>query len=371
MFCFKGFEGIADYPNARILIIDDNEDNLLCYKRFLTEAGYSHISLIQNPFEAESAFQEFKPDLMLVDYRMPPVDGIYVVERIRHQELESRYVPVIMVTSTSDAKVKDRALSTGINDYIQLEESWDELMIRIRNALRIAELHTHLRKENSILELMVKLRTEELTRAHEDVLTRLARAAEFRDDQTGGHASRVGIYSAKIARAMGLPRGFENDIRTAAPLHDLGKIGISDSLLQKQGPLTDKDYEALKRHSSIGESILRGSNCQIIELAREIAFTHHERWDGKGYPRGLSGLSIPLSGRIVAVADAFDAMTTDRCYCKATTEFNALKELRKCSGSQFDPTVVAAFEGAMNKPRVPRKSKMTFDGSCSFQVVQG
>jgi putative two-component system response regulator len=200
-----------------------------------------------------------------------------------------------------------------------------------------------LQRHNERLEETVRLRTLQIHQAHRDALAKLAIASEFRDDDTGEHTKRVGSIAAQIARIMGLPKSFVDDIRVAAPLHDVGKIGIPDVILQKPSALTAEEYARVREHAKIGEQILRGADEPIVEMACDVALTHHERWDGGGYPAGLAGEDIPISGRIVAVADAFDAMTNDRHYRKAISVEMAVVELKACSGSHFDPTVVEAF----------------------------
>ncbi len=285
-----------------------------------------------------------KPDLILLDLHMPHVDGFAFLERIKPLIGEGDYLPILVLTADITQEAKKRALSLGAKDFLTKPFDTTEVLLRVRNLLETRALHLQQADENMRLEHKVRERTQDLEEARIEILARLARAAEFRDDITGKHTHRVGELAARLATGIGLPREEVEMIRLAAPLHDVGKIGISDNILLKPGPLTTDEFEVMKTHTTIGAEILSGSQVPLLILAREIAFTHHEQWDGRGYPPGLREHAIPLPGRIVAVADACDSMTNDRPYRKALPVQEALETLRRGAGGQWDNSVVEAFE---------------------------
>ncbi|MGH2371927.1 MAG: HD domain-containing phosphohydrolase, partial [bacterium] len=236
-----------------------------------------------------------------------------------------------------------RALAGGAKDFLTKPVDATEVVLRIRNLLETRMLHLQLQDQNEILEEKVLDRTRELEQAQIEILERLALAAEYRDDDTGQHTYRVGETSGHIARALVLPDAQVELIRRAAPLHDVGKIGIPDNILLKPGKLTPDEFEVMKTHTTIGVRILSGSKFPLLQLAREIALAHHERWDGAGFPEGLTGEAIPLEARIVAVADAYDAMTSNRPYRKALSREEAWGILWDGAGTQWDEHIVEAF----------------------------
>lgn len=328
---------------AKLFVLDDTDDNLVLLKKALNRAGYSQVVTLSNPLEAVDAFKRERPDMVLLDYRMPPVDGFYVLKKIREVETSPIPVPAIMLTAGASEEVKQRALQAGFSDFLSKDFDYTELILRIRNALNAYTLNKQLLRNNEELEEMVRIRTHQIRQAHRDTLSKLAIAAEFRDDATGEHTRRVGNLSARIAEVMGLSASFVEEIRMAATLHDVGKIGVPDAILLKPAALTECEYEKVREHPLIGERILRGSDEPMMHMACEVALTHHERWDGRGYPYGLIAEEIPIAGRIVAVADAYDAMTNDRHYRAASPPEKALLEIKACSGRQFDPSVVEAL----------------------------
>lgn len=340
---------LEELRTARILLIDDDEDNLDLLEMLLRQAGARDVRTLSDPLQAGEVYDEFMPDLVILDLRMPPVDGFYVLKKFRELDSESRFrfVPVIMLTGDASATAKQRALEEGVSDFLSKNYDETELLLRVRNVLRTRQLYRQVQKQKNWLEETVRIRTRQLFAARREVLERLALASEFRDDQTGEHTRRVGQLSAQIAQRMGEESTFVESIGAAALLHDLGKIGIPDNILLKMGPLTPEEYELMKQHTVIGASILAECYEPVMRMAQEIALTHHERWDGSGYPNGLAGEAIPVSGRIVAVADAYDAMTNDRPYRRASSIDQAAREIVACMGRQFDPRVVVAFLEAM------------------------
>jgi putative two-component system response regulator len=296
-------------------------------------------------------FQATDPDLVLLDLHMPGLDGFQFMEAIRPLSPEGHFLPIVILSGDQDPDVRDRALASGARDFVNKPFRPSEVVLRIRNMLEIRFLHCELRSHNEILEDRVKERTKELAQAQMEILDRLALTAEYRDDCTGQHTRRVGELSARLAEAMTQPRATVELLRQAAPLHDLGKVAIPDAILLKPGPLSDPEYSLMASHTDVGGGILAGSQFPLLQMAREIAETHHEKWNGSGY-KGLTGDDIPLTSRIVAVADAFDCMVHERPYKVAASLQEAVEEVVEQRGLQFDPRVVDAFVGLAKAGRV-------------------
>jgi putative two-component system response regulator len=328
---------------ARILIVDDEEANVLLLERLLGQAGYTNLTSTTDSSAVLPLCAGNPPDLVLLDLHMPSPDGFEVMELLAPW-IEERWLPILVLTADITPEAKQRALSSGARDFLTKPFDRIEVLLRIKNLLDVRFLQLELQKQNRMLDQRVHERTQDLRDARLDVLERLALAAEYRDDDTMEHTRRVGRTSALIACSLGLPEDQIELIRLAAPLHDVGKIGIPDGILLKPGRLTSEEFELMQNHVQIGMSILSGSRSFLLEMSAQIALTHHEWWDGTGYLAGLAGTDIPLAGRVVAVADVFDALTHDRPYKQAWTVDAALEEIRGLSGRQFDPRVVEAFE---------------------------
>jgi putative two-component system response regulator len=335
----------SSLTGCRILIIDDEPANVRMLECVLSEGGYRNYRAITDPRQTLQVLDEFKPDLILLDLLMPYVDGFLVLKQIARQAAPDSYLPILVLTADVTRKTKQKALSAGAHDFLTKPFDITEALLRIRNLLETRLLHLQLAHQNTVLEQKVKERTRDLEEAQYEMLERLSIAAEYRDDETDEHAKRVGLMSERLAIALGVSAERAAVIRRAAALHDIGKIGIPDAILLKPGKLTPEEMQIMRTHTVIGSRILSGSLSALLQTAEVIASTHHERWDGKGYWRGLAGEAIPLEGRIVTVADAFDAMTHDRPYRRALSLDTALNELCRNSGKQFDPTVVAALVG--------------------------
>jgi putative two-component system response regulator len=329
--------------NLRILAVDDQESNLLLLQRILERDGYTHVDVTTDPTRVPGMFVESLPNLMLLDLHMPGMDGFELLERLRSVTGEEARVPFLVLTADATQETKRRALSMGARDFLTKPLDQTELLLRVRNVLQVEQLQDRLREQNLHLEDQVAERTRDLEQARLEILERLALAAEYRDDDTQEHAWRIGRTCGLMALGIGLPDDEVELIRRAAPLHDIGKIGIPDVILLKPGRLTDEEFDVIRTHTTIGAEILSGSQSPLLRLAQEIALTHHERWDGRGYPGGLSGEEIPLTGRIVAVADVFDALTHERPYKDAWPVEKAVSEIAGQPGRQFDPGVVEAF----------------------------
>jgi putative two-component system response regulator len=330
-------------PRATILIIDDQENNIRILERLLLKSGYDRLVTTTDPREALDLFQRHEPDLVLLDLHMPYLDGFAVLEQLGAQIPEHSFLPVLVLTADLSGEARTRALAMGAKDFLAKPFDSIEVMLRIQNLLEARFLYLELQNQNELLERKVLQRTQELEQAQVEILERLALAAEFRDDATHEHTRRVGEISAKLARKLGLPDELVDLVRRAAPLHDLGKIAVPDSILLKYERLSAEEFDVVKNHTAVGARILSGSGHPLLRLAEEIARTHHEHWDGGGYSPGLKGEEIPIVSRIVAVADVFDALTHERPYKSAWSVDEARAEIERQKGRQFDPRVVEAF----------------------------
>lgn len=327
---------------ARILIIDDQEQNIRLLTRILEKDGYEQIRSTSNSAEALGIYKDFRPDLVLLDVHMREKDGFEVLQEIVAHN-GNVHVPVLMITADDSADVKHRALALGAKDFVGKPFDSGEVLLRIRNLLETQLLYQRLRDQNSELERNVAQRTREVEESQLEILERLAAAVEFRDDDTGNHTKRVAEVSAMLAHGIGLEATTIELIRRGAPLHDIGKVGIPDSILLKAGPLTAEEFELMKMHTVIGSRMLSKGRSELVRFSQRIARSHHEWWDGSGYPDRVSGQSIPLEARIVAVADFLDALTHDRPYRPAWGIDETLVEIRRRSGTHFDPTIVKAL----------------------------
>ena len=336
---------MPDWPleEAQILVIDDQESNLQILARMCNGAGYQHVKTISDPRQALDAFIQQKPDLVLLDLVMPYIDGFEVMSLIRAQVRRDEYLPILVLTTDVSPESRARALTIGAKDFVNKPFDRGEVELRIRNLLETRFVYRELRENNQDLEVKVRQRTADLEEARLEILERLAVAAEYRDDTTGQHTRRVGRVSALISRALGLNHEEVELMERAAPLHDIGKIGVPDQILLKGGRLTPEEFSLMKTHTVIGAKILGGSRNRLLQFAAEIALYHHEHWDGTGYSPGVAGEAIPLSARIVAIADVYDSLTHERPYKRAWSRAEAVAEIKAGKGSHFDPTVVDAF----------------------------
>ena len=329
------------FRNARILIVDDEPDNVEVLRRILTRGGFTRIESTSDSREAASLYVRHRPDLILLDLRMPHLDGLGVMAQL-NEIAEATYLPILILSADVTPEARREALSCGAKDFVNKPFHADEILLRIRTQLETRFLYLQIQSQNQLLEVKVRERTRALEEAQIEIIERLATAAEFRDDNTGQHTQRVGQMSALVARQLGMPDSQVSLMRRAAPLHDVGKIGVPDRILMKVGKLTSEEFEIVKTHTTIGARILSGGKFPLLRMAEEIAFSHHERWDGTGYA-GIAAHEIPLAGRIVAVTDVFDALTQQRPYKAAWPVLDAIAEIDRQRGYQFDPGVVDAF----------------------------
>jgi len=314
----------------------------LLLEAILTQHGYSNLASTTDSRQALSLFLEQQPDLVLLDLQMPDVDGFAVLDQIAPTIPPDTYLPVLILTAEVSSEAKRRALAAGAKDFLSKPFDVTEVVLRIQNLLHTRLLHLQLRQQNEDLEVRVRTRTQELELSQVEIAERLARAADYRDDVTGQHIHRVGHGAALVAREMGWPDTEVEVIRQAAPLHDVGKIGIPDDILLKPGKLTPDQFLRMKEHTTIGARLLAGSRSPVLQMAEKIALMHHERWDGSGY-MGLAGSAIPLVARITSVVDVFDALAHRRSYKEAWPAEKAAEEIQRQSGHQFDPEIVKAF----------------------------
>ena len=340
------------FRNARLLVVDDEAANVEILIRTLTRAGFTRVESTTDSREVASLYIQHRPDLILLDLHMPHLDGLDVMDQL-NEIAEASYLPILILSGDLTPEARREALSRGAKDFVNKPFQADELLLRIKTLLETRILYIQIQSQNQLLEAKVRERTRELVEAQIEIIERLAIAAEFRDDNTGQHTQRVGQMSALLARQLGLPDSQVSLIARGAPLHDVGKIGVPDTILLKMGKLTTEEFEVVKTHTAIGARILSGGKFPLLRLAEEIAFTHHERWDGNGYA-GIRGADIALAGRIVAVADVFDALTQQRPYKPAWPVGDAIAEIDRQRGKQFDPEVVDAFLRVIdNSPDVP------------------
>ncbi|MGE7413991.1 HD domain-containing phosphohydrolase [Methylobacterium tarhaniae] len=325
-----------------VLVIDDSQAVLNQIQRLLEHDLQVVTSIFLNPLLAleEARMRAF--DLVLVDFTMPEMDGVSVIRQLRAITHYSQ-VPIVMFTSEVSDAVRIGALDAGATDFLDKRMGRVELKVRLRNLVRLATAVRRLDDQASWLAGEIEKAVRTLREREAEIIFRLSLAVEYRDNDTGDHTWRVARYSQIMAEALGLDADLCRRVYLAAPLNDVGKVAIPDGVLLKPGRLDEEEFALIRTHAAIGKRILGGSNCELIGLAAEIAESHHERWDGRGYPQGLSGEAIPLAARIVAVADVFDALTSQRPYKAAMP----LDEARACieaeSGRHFDPACVAAF----------------------------
>lgn len=353
-----------DLCQKRIIAVDDEPINLALAEAYLRDKGFERLEFYSDPLTALEVVRADPPDLILLDLMMPELDGLGFLRAIT-TSTEQLLAPVILLTASADTSHRRNALELGATDFLQKPILPEELIPRIRNVLSAEHLKGYLRNQNQHLEHLVQQRTQELERTQSLIIACLARAAEFRDELTGNHNLRVARYAGLIARNLGLPSELACMIQAAAPLHDIGKVAVPDSILHKPGGLTPEERQLMQRHTEWGRSIVAPEkqwgfaiadltlgesgqeNADLLRIAARIAMSHHERWDGAGYPEGLTGVDIPVEARVVAVADVFDALSSKRPYKEAIPSLRCVEMIREQRGKQFDPDVVDAFDEAL------------------------
>lgn len=327
---------------ARILIADDEPANIKLLTKVLESHGYKKLVTILDSREVLPCYQAARPDLILLDINMPHLDGYQVMEQLKALN-DPLLPPIVILTAQYGRDYLLKALAAGARDFISKPFDRVELLMRVRNLLDAQLAHRLIHDRKDMLEELVRLRTQEVNDTRLQVIRRLGRAAEFRDNETGYHIIRMSKFSALLAQGLGWSAADCELMLHASPMHDVGKIGIPDHILLKPGKFEPAEWEIMKTHAIIGADLLAGDDSTLLHLASEIALAHHEKWDGSGYPQGLAGAAIPQSGRIAAVADTFDALTSVRPYKKAWPVAEAVAYIRDNASSHFDPHVVAVF----------------------------
>lgn len=321
-----------------ILVVDDVPANIDVLSEILRPTY--QVKVVTNGVMAlKIAMGPQPPDLILLDIMMPGMDGYEVCQRLKNNSL-TRHIPVIFVSAMDEVNDETKGFELGAVDYITKPVSPSIVKARVKTHLALFD-------QNRVLEKKVKERTAELHDTRLQIIHCLGAASEYRDEETGTHISRMSQYSRIIALAAGLPVTEAELLLQAAPMHDVGKIGIPDRILLKPGKLDAEEWEIMKTHTTIGAEIIGSHPSDLLTLAVQVALTHHEKWDGTGYPYGLAGEKIPIHGRIVMLADVFDALTSDRPYKKAWSEATAIQEINDMSGHHFDPQLVLAFMKAL------------------------
>lgn len=326
----------------QILVVDDEPSNLKLLDYILRGTGYTRIELLRDPREVLTHYQAGRPDVILLDLNMPHLDGFQVLAQLKALN-DPLGPPVLILTAQHGREDLIRALEAGARDYVTKPFDRGELLMRVRNLLDAQRAHRLLHDQKSMLEEMVHARTEDLESTRKQIVQRLGRASEYRDEETGNHILRMSHSCAVLARACDWDEAACELILLASPMHDLGKIGIPDAILLKPGRLDAEEWAVMQTHAEIGARLLEGDDSELLQMAHTIALTHHERWDGSGYPNGLAGEAIPQAGRIAALADVFDALTSERPYKKAWTVDEALELIRANRGVHFDPALVDIF----------------------------
>lgn len=334
---------LEDLMQAKILIVDDDTDNIRLMKDVMKIGGFQHVKATDDPRGVLALFVEFEPDLIVLDLNMPHISGFELLKMMQPLIGDNDYLPILVITAEHSYDSRRLALTSGASDLMTKPYMADEVLVRVTNMLR-------LRSRTVRLQEQVRQRTTDLERYQTDLedaqletIVRLARAAEHRDDETGKHTQRVGALCALLAGKLGWSSHQVQLMEYAAPLHDVGKIGIPDSILLKPGKFTEIERKIMQRHAKIGASLLAGGHSEILRVAECIALNHHERWNGEGYPRQLKGEDIAIEGRILAVVDVFDALTHDRPYKTAWSLDEARNEISDQRGKQFDPQITDAF----------------------------
>ena len=333
--------GRVNYLQAKILCVDDQPGNVLLLTKLLRSEGFSHVSHTTDARQVETLYLAERPDIVLLDLNMPHMNGFQVMERLR--EIDPEGPPILVLTAQADMETRLRALQGGARDFVSKPFDRNEVMARIRNQLETRFLYQTVLSQKAGLEQAVQERTQEVVNTRLEIVRRLGRACEFRDNETGAHIERMSRYAQMLALRAGLSTAQAELILNASPMHDVGKIGIPDAILLKPGKLIAEEFEVIKKHPSIGAHILSGSESPLLQLAEKIAVTHHEKWDGSGYPYGLRGDDICIEGRITAIADVFDALTAIRPYKKAWSVEEAAAFIQSNAGTHFDPQLVGCF----------------------------
>lgn len=336
-------EVVLETSHMSIVVVDSDEENLEQLKHILDKSGYARVHVIHDPWQLLAQYQQLRPDLIMTGLSMPRLNGFQLMAALEPMIFGESYLPIILLLGNEHQASKDQILHSIAKDFLHKPYDPVEVKLRVKHALDNRRFYLQTAQRSQIFKTQIEARDAQLENAYYEMITRLAVVAEYRDPKASEHVWRVAQNSYSMAMELGFSLAKSEVFMRSARLHDVGKVAIPDSILYKPGSLTPKEFEIIKTHSSIGAQLLSGGQSPMIKLAASIALTHHERWDGAGYPRGLAGKMIPIEGRIVAVADTFDVMTTDHQHKKALSLEDAAAEIQYQSGKQFDPEVVQAF----------------------------
>jgi len=340
------FQINTEPKKANILIVDDEPANIKLLERMLTAAEYSNVISTDNSVQVVPLFKQHDLDLIILDLDMPVMDGFAVLDKLGEIKSEN-FPPVLVLSAIHMQEYRQRALDKGARDYVTKPFDMNELLARVYNLLQVELAHKYISYQNEILESKVRERTRVIHNSRLQIVRHLGLAAEYRDNETGLHIIRM----SKIAVAIGLAAGMNDEqcdlLLNATPMHDIGKIGIPDHILLKPGKLNKEEWTIMQTHAQIGADILADDDSELMHMAHEIAISHHEKWNGGGYPNKLKGINIPLSGRISAIADVFDALTSKRPYKVAWPTEEAVKYINNSSGEHFDPNLVSIFNSVI------------------------
>lgn len=335
-------KNLSGYARMKALIVDDNPTNALFMRRLVEKIDGCEAVAFTDPVAVAEQLEELEFDIALIDFVMPGMDGLELVREIR-SHFKHLLVPIIMISGADERALRIDCIEGGVNDFLLKPIDPIELKARVRNLFALYSAQRSLEARGDELQAAVDQAMRKIVAREEEIVLRLARATESRDTDTGNHIVRMSTVCRIIAEDLGFDREFCRSIQVAAQMHDIGKVHIPDNILFKPGPLTPEERAIMETHTTIGEEILAGSDSLLIQTAAKIAGSHHEKWDGTGYPRRLAGTDIPITGRIAAVADVFDALVSPRPYKKPWAISEARDYIAKESGRQFDPGCVAAF----------------------------
>lgn len=332
-----------DFETLNILICDDSITNALILTKLVEEEVNASVVTLTDPRKISPTLIEQSIDLMVLDLEMPYLNGFEIMQTVR-KDYDQDQLPIIVITGLEGTKTRDKALTNGANDFLNKPFDPVEVTLRVKNLLKIRKNYLQREKDNANLEKQVEQRTQALRKSVEGLLYSLAVAGELKDNETGQHVLRVGKYARILANGYGLPIELVNMIEQAAPLHDIGKIGIPDNILLKPEKLDYDERKVMNKHTLFGYNLIGDNDSALIQMAQSIAYSHHERWDGKGYPSALKGESIPIEGRITAIADVFDALTTHRPYKQPWPIDQAVSYITEEAGQAFDPALIDVFQ---------------------------
>jgi len=332
----------SDIHAAKILIVDDDSINIALLNEILEEKGYLNVLSTTDPFQVLPLFKKHRFDLIILDIQLPGMSGVKILQQLQ-KIVKSEFLPVLALTAHTEAKIREQVLGLGAKDFISKPfENWS-ILLRIRNALHANLYHKQQVFRKDLLDSEIHNRTKEILETQFEIVQRLAVAGELRDNETGAHVKRMSHICSLLSMKRGLGHEYSELMLHASAMHDVGKIGIPDSILLKSKKLSPEEWQIMQQHPKIGARILGNHESKLISLAREIALYHHEKWDGSGYPHGVSGNRIPVSARIAAISDVFDALSSDRPYKQAWPIEKVVETIKAESDRHFEPVMVELF----------------------------